>query len=175
MSSSNDGSASKRCKGKQGGVDDDNGNSTLYRRHDDDTVTSSSLEVVENFDCGVENEVLLVDYSYEEKNKCEKEEGKNEELDDGNNADEDLVDKSASAACGRKKSNTGPGKPTEAGIIKTIYCENFMCHRKLRVDLNRNVNFIHGQNGSGKFGWCDFIFSESKNIYPNKVNSQFLR
>lgn len=25
-----------------------------------------------------------------------------------------------------------------------------MCHRKLRVQLNRNVNFIHGQNGSGK-------------------------
>ncbi len=25
-----------------------------------------------------------------------------------------------------------------------------MCHRKLTVDLCRNVNFIHGQNGSGK-------------------------
>jgi hypothetical protein len=42
-------------------------------------------------------------------------------------------------------------KSTEAGIIKTIYCENFMCHHKLRVDLNRNVTFIHGQNGSGTF------------------------
>ena len=25
-----------------------------------------------------------------------------------------------------------------------------MCHRKLTVKLCRNVNFIHGQNGSGK-------------------------
>ena len=42
------------------------------------------------------------------------------------------------------------GKMAEAGIIKRIYVENFMCHRKLTVKLCRNVNFIHGQNGSGK-------------------------
>ena len=42
------------------------------------------------------------------------------------------------------------GKMAEAGIIKKIYVENFMCHRKLTVELCRNVNFIHGQNGSGK-------------------------
>jgi chromosome segregation ATPase len=41
-------------------------------------------------------------------------------------------------------------KPPECGVIQRIYCENFMCHRKLTVDLNRNVNFIYGQNGSGK-------------------------
>ena len=41
------------------------------------------------------------------------------------------------------------GKPAEAGIIKRVYVENFMCHRKLTIDLCRNVNFIHGQNGSG--------------------------
>ena len=40
--------------------------------------------------------------------------------------------------------------PAEAGLIKSIYLENFMCHRKLSVDLNSNVNFIHGDNGSGK-------------------------
>jgi hypothetical protein len=42
------------------------------------------------------------------------------------------------------------GKPPEAGVIQRIYVENFMCHRKLTVDLCRNVNFISGQNGSGK-------------------------
>ena len=42
------------------------------------------------------------------------------------------------------------GKPAEAGIIKRVQVENFMCHRKLTVELCRNVNFIHGQNGSGK-------------------------
>jgi hypothetical protein len=40
--------------------------------------------------------------------------------------------------------------PVEAGILLEIYAENFMCHRKLRVKLGRNVNFINGQNGSGK-------------------------
>lgn len=42
------------------------------------------------------------------------------------------------------------GVQAEAGIIKRIQVENFMCHRKLSVELCRNVNFIHGQNGSGK-------------------------
>ncbi len=41
-------------------------------------------------------------------------------------------------------------KPTECGVITRIECENFMCHRKFTVDLCRNVNFIYGQNGSGK-------------------------
>mmetsp|Transcript_5446 Transcript_5446/g.7921 ORF Transcript_5446/g.7921 Transcript_5446/m.7921 type:complete len:1195 (+) Transcript_5446:75-3659(+) len=43
-----------------------------------------------------------------------------------------------------------PGKPAEAGIIHKVSVENFMCHRKLTIQLCRNVNFIHGQNGSGK-------------------------
>ena len=42
------------------------------------------------------------------------------------------------------------GKPPEAGVIKKIYLENFMCHKKLSVSLCRNINFINGQNGSGK-------------------------
>mmetsp|Transcript_28066 Transcript_28066/g.41456 ORF Transcript_28066/g.41456 Transcript_28066/m.41456 type:complete len:1167 (+) Transcript_28066:53-3553(+) len=43
-----------------------------------------------------------------------------------------------------------PGKPASVGIIQSIHVENFMCHRKLTVKLNQNVNFISGQNGSGK-------------------------
>ena len=43
-----------------------------------------------------------------------------------------------------------PGRPAEAGVISEVYVENFMCHRKLTVKLCRNVNFISGQNGSGK-------------------------
>ena len=42
------------------------------------------------------------------------------------------------------------GKPAECGIIRKIYVENFMCHKKLKIELCNNVNFIHGQNGSGK-------------------------
>ena len=42
------------------------------------------------------------------------------------------------------------GKPAEAGIVTKIDLENFMCHRKVSISLCNNVNFIHGQNGSGK-------------------------
>ena len=42
------------------------------------------------------------------------------------------------------------GKSAECGVIRKIMVENFMCHRKLKIDLCSNVNFIYGQNGSGK-------------------------
>lgn len=49
----------------------------------------------------------------------------------------------------RKQINK-PGAPPEAGVIDEILVEDFMCHKKLRVKLCRNVNFINGANGSGK-------------------------
>jgi chromosome segregation ATPase len=39
---------------------------------------------------------------------------------------------------------------SEMGVIEEIYCENFMCHRKLRVTLSPHINFLTGENGSGK-------------------------
>lgn len=36
------------------------------------------------------------------------------------------------------------------GILKSIQCINFMCHQKLLVKLGPNLNFIVGENGSGK-------------------------
>ncbi|ELP93381.1 structural maintenance of chromosomes protein, putative [Entamoeba invadens IP1] len=36
------------------------------------------------------------------------------------------------------------------GTIKRIELENFMCHRHLLLDLSPQVNFIVGENGSGK-------------------------
>lgn len=50
----------------------------------------------------------------------------------------------------RRSIGNVPGKAAECGVIRKVYVENFMCHAKLSVDLCRNVNFIHGQNGSGK-------------------------
>lgn len=38
----------------------------------------------------------------------------------------------------------------EVGIIEKITLVNFMCHTMLEVPLGANVNFIIGQNGSGK-------------------------
>ncbi|XP_026407116.1 structural maintenance of chromosomes protein 6B-like isoform X1 [Papaver somniferum] len=40
--------------------------------------------------------------------------------------------------------------PLMAGIIKKIHVENFMCHTSLDIELGECVNFITGQNGSGK-------------------------
>ncbi|OQS02309.1 structural maintenance of chromosomes protein 6 [Thraustotheca clavata] len=39
---------------------------------------------------------------------------------------------------------------SEMGIIQEIYCENFMCHRRMSIQLCPNINFITGENGSGK-------------------------
>ena len=70
----------------------------------------------------------------------------------GASQEQPAIDSSIRASLGRpeRKSTGPPSRHSDAGVIKQIYVENFMCHRKLRVDLNRNVNFIHGQNGSGK-------------------------
>nr|XP_048325795.1 structural maintenance of chromosomes protein 6B isoform X2 [Ziziphus jujuba var. spinosa] len=37
-----------------------------------------------------------------------------------------------------------------AGVVKRIRLENFMCHSHLEIELGDSVNFITGQNGSGK-------------------------
>ncbi|CAK9135142.1 unnamed protein product [Ilex paraguariensis] len=38
----------------------------------------------------------------------------------------------------------------QAGIVSKIRLENFMCHSNLEIELGDRVNFITGQNGSGK-------------------------
>jgi len=66
--------------------------------------------------------------------------------DEDEDHEEDITDGTPS----KFKRVNKPGRPAEAGIISEVYVENFMCHRKLTVKLCRNVNFISGQNGSGK-------------------------
>jgi chromosome segregation ATPase len=41
-------------------------------------------------------------------------------------------------------------RSASCGILEKIRLVNFMCHKRLEVDFNSNVNFIHGRNGSGK-------------------------
>ncbi|KAM3281888.1 structural maintenance of chromosomes protein 6B [Capsicum chacoense] len=41
-------------------------------------------------------------------------------------------------------------KSIQAGIISKIRLDNFMCHSNLEIDFGDWVNFITGQNGSGK-------------------------
>ena len=41
-------------------------------------------------------------------------------------------------------------RAAEHGIIEEIFCQNFMCHPRLKIALGSNINFIIGHNGSGK-------------------------
>eukprot|EP00903_Cladosiphon_okamuranus_P016265 g15001.t1 len=50
----------------------------------------------------------------------------------------------------KMKERKGGVKSSEAGVVLKIYVQNFMCHRKLSVQLCKQVNFINGRNGSGK-------------------------
>eukprot|EP00249_Psilotum_nudum_P022184 c28410_g1_i1 orf=301-3471(+) len=45
---------------------------------------------------------------------------------------------------------TRVASPAKAGTITRIKLENFMCHRSLSIEFIDYVNFITGQNGSGK-------------------------
>ncbi|EDV20588.1 uncharacterized protein TRIADDRAFT_31729, partial [Trichoplax adhaerens] len=38
----------------------------------------------------------------------------------------------------------------EAGLLQQIQLINFMCHKNLKITFGKNVNFIIGNNGSGK-------------------------
>ncbi|KAJ4387984.1 Structural maintenance of chromosomes protein 6 [Gnomoniopsis smithogilvyi] len=54
---------------------------------------------------------------------------------------------------GRSQSNRAGALTNHAannGILESITCINFMCHSKLFVTLGPNLNFIVGENGSGK-------------------------
>lgn len=155
-------SATKRGKGSRGEVDENKENSTLPRQVDDEAFASPGSEV------GPER--LAFDHREEVEGAAEGHASEDEKFGDyvleDENDDENLSDDNAvSAARGRKKSNAGPGKVAEAGIIKSIYCENFMCHRKLRVDLNRNVNFIYGQNGSGTSNKAPIRFLPTRSLF----------
>jgi hypothetical protein len=165
-SSSSLGSASKRSKGKREGADENKENSILLLSHLDEGAVDAVDAIVappekefdqDEGDVDAENmeaDAHDNDDEYGERKSDEEKQEENERVEEENHDevrehDDMSACASASAASGQKKSSTQPGKTTEAGIIKSIYCENFMCHRKLQVDLNRNVNFIHGQNGSG--------------------------
>lgn len=50
----------------------------------------------------------------------------------------------------RSNQQVGDNAAAESGIIKSITCYNFMCHTRLHVELGPLINFIVGENGSGK-------------------------
>lgn len=56
----------------------------------------------------------------------------------------------------------------EVGIVEKVVVTNFMCHKKLEVNLGSNVNFIIGRNGSKLcILWNKrFLFHTMQTHYP---------
>ncbi|WVQ83023.1 hypothetical protein IAT38_005161 [Cryptococcus sp. DSM 104549] len=50
----------------------------------------------------------------------------------------------------KKRQKNYVGQMSEAGILKSISLVDFMCHRHLTVDFGPKMNFLIGNNGSGK-------------------------
>ncbi|PSR85483.1 RecF/RecN/SMC N terminal domain-containing protein [Coniella lustricola] len=51
----------------------------------------------------------------------------------------------------RQSSRKGiTNRASENGILLSIHCVNFMCHSSLNIELGPLLNFIVGENGSGK-------------------------
>ncbi|KAK0386945.1 hypothetical protein NLU13_5258 [Sarocladium strictum] len=59
-------------------------------------------------------------------------------------------DQEATYKLTQRPTNLGNNMVAESGIIKSVTCYNFMCHERLHVELGPLINFIVGENGSGK-------------------------
>ena len=62
----------------------------------------------------------------------------------------DKDDLEATQKLKQRPAKVGDNVAVESGIIESITCYNFMCHERLHVELGPLINFIVGENGSGK-------------------------
>ncbi|CAM1503699.1 Fc.00g012900.m01.CDS01 [Cosmosporella sp. VM-42] len=62
----------------------------------------------------------------------------------------DWDDQQATQRLMHRPTTMGENAVAESGIIESITCINFMCHERLHVVLGPLINFIVGENGSGK-------------------------
>lgn len=62
----------------------------------------------------------------------------------------ELDDYRATQKLKQRPQKIGDNVAAESGIIESITCYNFMCHERLHVELGPLINFIVGENGSGK-------------------------
>ncbi|BGP23866.1 DNA repair protein rad18 [Rhodotorula toruloides] len=72
-----------------------------------------------------------------------------DESDDDAMSDDDDEQKQALDEL-RQTQREGPSRIAEAGVIKQVTLQNFMCHAHTTVDFGPQVNFLVGVNGSGK-------------------------
>ncbi|KAK1503413.1 RecF/RecN/SMC N terminal domain-containing protein [Colletotrichum tamarilloi] len=63
---------------------------------------------------------------------------------------EDQDDQRATQKIKSRPQRIGDNHAAENGIIESVECINFMCHERLFVELGPLINFIVGENGSGK-------------------------
>ncbi|WYZ34364.1 hypothetical protein EsH8_I_000640 [Colletotrichum jinshuiense] len=63
---------------------------------------------------------------------------------------EDQDDQRATQKIKSRPQRIGDNHAAENGIIESVECINFMCHERLYVELGPLINFIVGENGSGK-------------------------
>lgn len=62
----------------------------------------------------------------------------------------DWDDQQATQKLMERPKKVGQNAAAEGGIIESVTCINFMCHTRLHVELGPLINFIVGENGSGK-------------------------
>ncbi|KAF4985391.1 hypothetical protein FDECE_16589 [Fusarium decemcellulare] len=62
----------------------------------------------------------------------------------------DWDDQQATQKLENRPRSLGNNMVSESGIVESITCYNFMCHERLHVELGPLINFIVGENGSGK-------------------------
>jgi structural maintenance of chromosomes protein 6 len=62
----------------------------------------------------------------------------------------ELDDQRATQQLKNRPDIIGENHAAENGIIESVTCVNFMCHERLHVTLGPLINFIVGENGSGK-------------------------
>ncbi|PHH53734.1 Structural maintenance of chromosomes protein 6, partial [Ceratocystis fimbriata CBS 114723] len=63
---------------------------------------------------------------------------------------EELDDRMATQKVLGRTVQIGSNNAAESGIIESVTCINFMCHERLHVELGPLINFVVGENGSGK-------------------------
>ena len=71
-------------------------------------------------------------------------------LEDSSEQDSFDEDEASQYATQQKSKAKRQNKAADNGIIRSITCHNFMCHRHLEITLGPLINFIVGHNGSGK-------------------------
>ena len=71
---------------------------------------------------------------------------------DGGSDDDDdsFIEQATQYASMQRTKEKSRNLPAESGVIESVTCINFMCHKHFDVKLGPLINFITGHNGSGK-------------------------